>query len=159
MKSRGPFCHPGLVGASGAIWTPASVYPRISPFFTPLHPHFSVTGPSTLMSHGQSDADPGSPQLRGINSIFHFHTIFFLFSLLPPLQQHSTICIAVHLFSQSSLFVVEASQKQCENLAIDSCPLYYAATPSLSSLSPYGLFSGKIPAVSCDYRFAGLLLT
>lgn len=36
-------------------------------------------------------------------------------------------------------------------------PLYYAATPP--SLCPCGLFSGRIPAVSCDYRLAGLLLT
>lgn len=106
----------------------------------------------------------GPLQLRGINSVCFFVLFFYFlpssFSSLsfPPRKQHSTICIAAHLFSQSSLFPFEASQTQCENLATDSCPLYYTATPSPPSV-PTAFFSGRIPAVSCDYRFAGLLLT
>lgn len=44
LESGGPFCHPGLFGASGAIWTPASVRPRINPLLL------------LRRSHGQREA-------------------------------------------------------------------------------------------------------
>lgn len=90
LQSRGLFCHSGLAGASGATWTPASVQPHISPFFARLHPLGSVTGPSTSMSHGQSEDDTSSRPLRGINSVFHLLPSSFSSLSLSPSPSHPT---------------------------------------------------------------------
>lgn len=122
-----PLLSPGprwsLRGHMGACLCAPSHQPILHP--PPLSVR-SVTGPSTWMSHGQSEAEPGSPQSR--------------FPLCHPRFPRVCAC-AVHWFCQPlcSPSPFERSWTQCENLPIDSCPyimqnLTWTPPPSLQFL-------------------------
>lgn len=161
LESGGPFCHTSPVDASGAIWTPASMHPH-QPI---LHPPPPAPLLDRTVHVNESWPEWSRPQFASVERnqlCFPSNAIFFFLplTLFFPLSHNNQLCVFLLVVcSLKSLVSFEASWTQYENLAIDSCPLYYAATPHPPPpLSPR-LFSSRILAVSCDYRFAELLLT
>lgn len=158
MESGGPLCHPGLVGASGAIWTPAYVYPHISPFFIlfkPPTPTWQDSPREWVMAGVTWTTPPLS--LRGISSCLPSFAIY-------SFSSSSQTTFSCSSFTLSPLWILSApfggiwgtvrkpGKRQLP-------PILCSHPSSPPSLCLCGLFSCRTPAVSWNYRFAGLLLT